>query len=274
MARRSEHPARGGAQQRVCAQNLRLRSKRLARILQIAGWNTRTSLPASWQTEGTEDTTENPRLAMFFPFLQSPPSATSLVVRCNGHPQQLVPALRAALRDLDAGLPPKIGTWSKRGVRDWTRFCLPRAWPRFRPACPELTATPVQLAGASKGSLSPKCAGAFSETCVNTSRPSKRWERSSKSRSKLIGISKWGAIIRRCCCELGAPAPLFKRIKGIEPGFAFGAPAANRRHSLYLCRVALSLGLPPAASGAHIVEALASVRAAVPLPHASSRAPV
>ena len=52
-----------------------------------------------------------------------------------------------------------------------------------------------------------------------------------------------GAIIRGCY-ELGAPAPLFTRIKGIEPGFrAFGAPAGTSRQTgLYLCRVALSLG--------------------------------
>jgi UbiD family decarboxylase len=76
-----------------------------------------------------------------------------------------------------------------------------------------------------------------------------------------------GAIIRRCY-ELGAPAPLFTRIKGIEPGFrAFGAPAGtSRQNGLYLCRAALSLGLPPTASGGQIVETLASARKAAPIP--------
>jgi len=76
-----------------------------------------------------------------------------------------------------------------------------------------------------------------------------------------------GAIIRRCY-ELGAPAPLFTRVKGIDSGFrAFGAPAGTSRQSgLYLCRVALSLGLPPTASGTEIVEALASARKAAPIP--------
>ncbi len=76
-----------------------------------------------------------------------------------------------------------------------------------------------------------------------------------------------GAIIRRVY-ETGAPAPVFTRVKGIEPGFrAFGAPAAtSRQPGLYLCRVALSLGLPATASGRDIVEALAGARAATPVP--------
>ena len=72
-----------------------------------------------------------------------------------------------------------------------------------------------------------------------------------------------GAIIRRCY-ELGAPAPLFQRIKGSGPEFrAFGAPAGtSHQPGLYLCRVALSLGLPPTASGRDIVEALVAARKA------------
>jgi len=84
-----------------------------------------------------------------------------------------------------------------------------------------------------------------------------------------------GAIIRRCY-ELGAPAPLFTKIKGIEPAFrAFGAPAAtSRQEGLYLCRVALSLGLAPTASGREIVEALANARNATPVsPRMVSRGP-
>ena len=59
------------------------------------------------------DLTEDPRPAMFFPILQSPSSATALVVRSNRDPQQLAAAMRSTLRDLDAGLPPYIETWSK-----------------------------------------------------------------------------------------------------------------------------------------------------------------
>jgi len=58
------------------------------------------------------DLTEDPRPAMFVPILQSPSSGTTLVVRSNRDPQQLAVAMRAKLRDLDAGLPPYIETWS------------------------------------------------------------------------------------------------------------------------------------------------------------------
>ena len=52
-----------------------------------------------------------------------------------------------------------------------------------------------------------------------------------------------GAIIRRSY-ELKAPAPLFNRIKDIEPGFrVLGAPAGVSKQ-LGLVRIALSLGLP------------------------------
>jgi hypothetical protein len=46
-----------------------------------------------------------------------------------------------------------------------------------------------------------------------------------------------GAIIRRCY-ETGAPAALFQRIKGIEPGFrVLGAPAGtSRQPGQYLAR--------------------------------------
>src|SRR6476659_3279587 len=57
-----------------------------------------------------------------------------------------------------------------------------------------------------------------------------------------------GAIIRRSY-ELQAPAPLFKRIKGTEPGFrVLGAPAGlSRQRGMQLVRIALSLGLPAGA---------------------------
>ena len=75
-----------------------------------------------------------------------------------------------------------------------------------------------------------------------------------------------GAIIRRCY-EIGAPAPLFQTVKGIEKGFrAFGAPAGLSRGKSPLVRVAVSLGLSPEASGREIVEALAAARRAAAIP--------
>src|SRR6516225_1019380 len=76
-----------------------------------------------------------------------------------------------------------------------------------------------------------------------------------------------GAIIRRCY-EIKAPAPLFNKIKGIEPGFrVLGAPAGlSRQPGRPLTRVALSLGLPATASAGTIIEALAAAHAKTPLP--------
>jgi 4-hydroxy-3-polyprenylbenzoate decarboxylase len=74
-----------------------------------------------------------------------------------------------------------------------------------------------------------------------------------------------GAIIRRCY-ELQTPAPLFNRIKGIEPGFrVLGAPAGiSKRNGLG--RIALSLGLPADATSRQIIEALANAHARTPIP--------
>jgi predicted permease len=57
--------------------------------------------------------TEDPEPAMFFPILQSPSSATFLVVRSDHDPQQQAPAIRSTLHDLDAGLPVNTERWSK-----------------------------------------------------------------------------------------------------------------------------------------------------------------
>jgi predicted permease len=57
--------------------------------------------------------TEAPMPAMFLPILQWPSSQTWLVVRSNRDPKELGPALRSALRQLDAGLPVYIDTRSK-----------------------------------------------------------------------------------------------------------------------------------------------------------------
>src|SRR5438132_1266199 len=74
-----------------------------------------------------------------------------------------------------------------------------------------------------------------------------------------------GAIIRRTY-ELQAPAPLFNRIKGIEPGFrVLGAPAGLSRR-LGLVRIALSLGLPLRSTAQEIIEALASAHSKPGIP--------
>ena len=57
--------------------------------------------------------TEDQQPAMFFPILQMPSSSTTLVVRSNREPQQLVTPLQDALYKLDAGLPFTITTWTK-----------------------------------------------------------------------------------------------------------------------------------------------------------------
>jgi ABC-type antimicrobial peptide transport system permease subunit len=57
--------------------------------------------------------TEDAKPAMFLPFLQSPSSEMWIVVRSSRDSQQLGPATRNAMRDLDAGLPVYIQTWTK-----------------------------------------------------------------------------------------------------------------------------------------------------------------
>ena len=57
--------------------------------------------------------TEDQKPAMFLPFLQSPTSLTCLVVRSNRDPQVLATELRGKLRNLDAGLPFEIETWTQ-----------------------------------------------------------------------------------------------------------------------------------------------------------------
>jgi predicted permease len=57
--------------------------------------------------------TEDQRPAYFLPLLQSPATATWLVVRGNGDAQNLAAPLHDALRGLDAGLPMTLMTWQK-----------------------------------------------------------------------------------------------------------------------------------------------------------------
>jgi ABC-type antimicrobial peptide transport system permease subunit len=54
--------------------------------------------------------TEDPTSAMFFPFLQSPSSSTYLVVRSERDFEQLAPAIRNTLRQLDPGLAVQVQT--------------------------------------------------------------------------------------------------------------------------------------------------------------------
>ena len=57
--------------------------------------------------------TEDPQPAMFFPILQSPETNIWLVVRSPREPQELAPAIRSKLRDLDAALPAFVVTWNQ-----------------------------------------------------------------------------------------------------------------------------------------------------------------
>ena len=49
---------------------------------------------------------------MFLPFLQSPIRGTEVIVRSGRDPQQLIPALRNAVHDLDSGIRVDIGPWT------------------------------------------------------------------------------------------------------------------------------------------------------------------
>ncbi|MGO9337124.1 MAG: ADOP family duplicated permease [Terracidiphilus sp.] len=57
--------------------------------------------------------TENPRPAMFLPFLQSPTGMTTLVVRSERDPHELAEAIRNRLRAMDDSLPMFIQTWTQ-----------------------------------------------------------------------------------------------------------------------------------------------------------------
>jgi predicted permease len=59
----------------------------------------------------TANIAEAPRAAMFLPILQSPSDASWMIVRSQRDPRQLSAAIRAALRQVDPGLPSFIQTW-------------------------------------------------------------------------------------------------------------------------------------------------------------------
>ncbi len=56
--------------------------------------------------------TETPWAAMFFPLEQNPDTDTSLVVRSQLPPSDIVPALRKTLAQIDPSLPFVIHTWT------------------------------------------------------------------------------------------------------------------------------------------------------------------
>jgi len=60
----------------------------------------------------TANLAEDHQSAIFLPLVQSPWSETWLVLRSDQDPRQLAAAIRAKLRDLDAGLPAFIQTWN------------------------------------------------------------------------------------------------------------------------------------------------------------------
>ena len=60
----------------------------------------------------TANLAEDPQPALFLPILQSPANDTVLVLRSSRDPGQLAEAIRSKLRDLDAGLPAFIQTWT------------------------------------------------------------------------------------------------------------------------------------------------------------------
>jgi len=57
--------------------------------------------------------TEDQQPAMFLPFMQSPASASFLIVRSHRDPQQLAAAMRTNLHQLDSGLPVDTKTWNE-----------------------------------------------------------------------------------------------------------------------------------------------------------------
>jgi ABC-type antimicrobial peptide transport system permease subunit len=57
--------------------------------------------------------TQDQQPAMFLPNLQSPASASYLVVRSHRDPQEVAAAMRARLRALDSGLPVDTKTWNE-----------------------------------------------------------------------------------------------------------------------------------------------------------------
>ena len=64
--------------------------------------------------------TEDAKPAMFLPILQHPTSASFLVVKARGNPQDTIAAMRIKLRELDPGLPAYIQPWDQE--MGWALF--------------------------------------------------------------------------------------------------------------------------------------------------------
>jgi 4-hydroxy-3-polyprenylbenzoate decarboxylase len=95
-----------------------------------------------------------------------------------------------------------------------------------------------------------------------------RRDRRDRAHHQTGGLNlELGAVARRSY-ELRAPAPLFDNITGADDGFrVLAAPGGlSAQPGLTYARVAIALGLPPDASGADIVTALADARGREPIP--------
>jgi len=60
-----------------------------------------------------QNITQDQQPAMFLPFMQSPASASFLIVRSHRDPQELAAAMRTKLHQLDSGLPVDPKTWNE-----------------------------------------------------------------------------------------------------------------------------------------------------------------
>jgi predicted permease len=60
-----------------------------------------------------ENLAEDPLPAMFLPIMQWPSTQTAMIVRSARDPQQLIAAIKQAVREVDAGLPFEIKTWDR-----------------------------------------------------------------------------------------------------------------------------------------------------------------
>ena len=112
LARRQGRAASGGGQPGVCAQNLRLRNRCGGPILQDAGWDAyrgrgrrrRPKIREPHRRPKAGDVLADPAIAV---------SETWLVVRSKGDPQQLAPAIKSKLQEMDAGLACLIRSWNQ-----------------------------------------------------------------------------------------------------------------------------------------------------------------
>ena len=81
--------------------------------------------------------TEDPQPAIFWPMAQSPDNDTVLLVRLQGAPAEMIPAIRQAILRVDSGLP-SLTRYLERSVvpghpagsrSDGSTWCAWVAWP-------------------------------------------------------------------------------------------------------------------------------------------------